>query len=102
MAWIQCGLDQLWLGFIVVWINYGLAQISRAYGQRAKSPTRAVAALLARVKIYYNPHPYGLDSLWLGPIMIIVLLKIVEWSIEQNHVQFTLFNMLFGQSKSVQ
>ena len=87
----------MWLGSIVVWINYGLAQISRAYGQRAKSPMRVVAALLARVKIYYNPHPYGLDSLW-----IIVLLKIVEWSIEQNHVQFTLLNMLFGQSKSVQ
>ena len=53
----------------MVWINYGLAQISRAYGQRAKSPTRAVAALLMRVKIYYNPHPYGLDSLWFGSIV---------------------------------
>ena len=53
----------------VVWINYGLAQISRAFGQGAKSPTRAVAALLARVKIYYNPHPYGLDSLWFGSIV---------------------------------
>ena len=53
----------------MVWIDCGLAQISRAYGQRAKSPTRAVAALLARVKIYYNPHPYGLDSLWFGSIM---------------------------------
>ena len=50
-------------------INYGLAQISRAFGQGAKSPTRAVAALLARVKIYYNPHPYGLDSLWFGSIV---------------------------------
>ena len=53
----------------VVWSNYGLAQISRAFGQGAKSPTRAVAALLARVKIYYNPHPYGLDSLWFGSIV---------------------------------
>ena len=26
----------------------------------------AGGALLARLKIYYNPHPYGLDSLWLG------------------------------------
>ena len=59
----------LWFGLIVAWINCGLAQISRAYGQRAKSPTRAVAALLARVKIYYNPHPYGLDSLWFGSIV---------------------------------
>ena len=50
-------------------INYGLAQISRAYGQRAKSPMRAVAALLARVKIYCNPQPYGLDSLWFGSIV---------------------------------
>ena len=50
-------------------INYGLAQISRAYGQGAESPTRAVAALLARVKIYYNPHPNGLDSLWFGSIV---------------------------------
>ena len=75
MAWIHCGLDQLWLGFIVVWINYGLAQISRAFGQGAKSPTRAVAALLARVKIYYNPHTYGLDSLWFG--------LSYNWSIEQ-------------------
>ena len=50
-------------------INYGLAQISRAYGQRAKSPTRAVTAILTRVKIYYNPHPYGLDSLWFGSIV---------------------------------
>ena len=60
-------------------INYGLAQISRAYGQSAKSQTRAVAVLLAlaRVKNCYNPHPLwlgfvvawincGLDSLWLG------------------------------------
>ena len=67
MAWIHCGLDQLWFGLIVVWIHCGLAQISRAYGQRAKSPMRAVAALLARVKIYYNPHP--LDSLWFGSIV---------------------------------
>ena len=59
----------LWFGLIVAWINCGLAQISRAYGQRAKSPMRAVAALLARVKIYYNPHPYGLDSLWFGSIV---------------------------------
>ena len=47
-------------------LNCGLAQISWAYGQGAKSPTRAVAALLARLKNYYIPHPYGLDSLWLG------------------------------------
>ena len=55
------GLDSLWLGLTVVWIHCGLAQISRAYGQRAKSLT-----LLARVTIYYNPHPCGLDSLCLG------------------------------------
>ena len=30
---------------------------------------RAVAALLTRVKIYYNPYPYGLDSLWFGFIV---------------------------------
>ena len=48
----------------------GLAQISRAYGQRAKLPMRTVAAaLLTRVKIYYNPHTYGLDSLWFGSIV---------------------------------
>ena len=37
--------------YILVWINYGLAQISRAYGQRAMSPHRARPgfALLARV-----------------------------------------------------
>ena len=48
-------------------INYGLAQISRAYGQSAKSQTRAVAVLLAlaRVKNCYNPHP-----LWLGFIVV--------------------------------
>ena len=63
MAWIHCGLDQLWLGSIAAWIHCGLAQISRAYGQRAKSPTRAVTAILTRVKIYYNPHP------WLGFIV---------------------------------
>ena len=68
-------------------INYGLAQISRAFGQGAKSPTRAVAALLARVKIYYNPHPYGLDSLWFGSIVAWIHCGLdhcgLDWAIEQ-------------------
>ena len=54
-------LNLLWFELIVARINCGLVQTSRAYGQRAKLPMRAVAALLARVKDYYNPRPYGLD-----------------------------------------
>ena len=56
----------------------GLAQISRAYGQRAKSQTRArpAFALLARVKkIFTSLTPMawihcGLDQLWFGSIVI--------------------------------
>ena len=68
----------------------------KSHEPSARGPSRqyrAVAAVLAREKIYYNPHPYGLDSLWFGFIVAWILFKIVEWSIEQNHVQFTVFNM---------
>ena len=95
----------------MVWIHCGLAQISRAYGQRAKSPTRAVAVLLARVKIYYNPHPYGLDSLWFGSLVARIhcgldqfrnlrnmcLVQVVQlWTIEQI-VQLPLDKLVFVQ-----
>ena len=88
MAWIHCGLDSLWFGFIVAWL--------KSDWPTARGPSRqhrAVAALLAREKNYYISHPYGLDSLWFGFIVAWILFKIVEWSIEQNHVQFTVFNM---------
>ena len=91
---LNCGLDSLWLGSNLTSLRPG--------GQVATPRASGLRPPRARVKIYYNPHPYGLDSLWLGPIMIIILHKIVEWSIEQNHVQLTLFNTLFGQFKSVQ
>ena len=44
----------------------------KSHEPSARGPSRqhrAVAALLARVKIYYIPHPYGLDSLWFGSIV---------------------------------
>ena len=53
---------------------------------RHTARVRASPSSRARVKNYYIPHPYGLDLLCLGPIMIIILLKIVEWSIEQYSV----------------
>ena len=100
------GLDSLWLGLTVVWIHCGLAQISRAYGQRAKSLT-----LLARVTIYYNPHPYGLDSLCLGldnwtnfgqfSCSIYNLVNIAPWG-EWKLTNWILLSRLFGQNKFVQ
>ena len=59
-------------------VEAGLAQISRAYGQRAKSQTRARPgfALLARVKkIITSLTPMawihcGLDQLWFGSIVV--------------------------------
>ena len=44
----------------------------KSYQPLARGPSRqhrAVSALLARVKIYFNP-PYGLDSLWFASIKI--------------------------------
>ena len=94
----------LWLGFIVVWINYGLAQILRAFGQGAKSPTRACPgfALLARVKKIITSLTHmawidcGLDSLWFGSIMAWLVLQVCSVGI------CSMFNCPFVQFFQVQ
>ena len=96
MAWIHCGLDQCGLGhcgklLIVVWI--------KSDWPTARGPSRqhrAVAALLARVKNYYIPHPYGLDSLWFGSSMAWLVLQVCSVGI------CSMFNCRFVQFFQVQ
>ena len=66
---------------------------------------RAVAALLARVKIYYNTHPYGLDSLWFGSIVAWIncgLDCVKFWSACHCYIGICstrpMFNMNLGES----
>ena len=61
---IPCYNLTLWFGLIVSWLKSHEPTARGPCRQRARG-----AQLLVCVKIYYNPHPYGLDSLWFGSIV---------------------------------
>ena len=86
----------------MVWIHCGLAQISRAFGQGAKSPTPRGRCAPRACKNLLQPSP-----LWLGFIVAWIGVKVEIHHIVEYHAHSQTIKLLsqlnkFGQSALVQ